>query len=437
MDVSIIGTGYVGLTTGAAFAEKGHTVLCVDNDSRKVAALRRGRMPIFEPGLDELVRRNVKAKRLRFSTAVKDAVDFGEVVFLCLPTPPMPSGMADLSFIEAVAREIAEYLTRYRVIVEKSTVPVRTGGRVKQVISKYARKGVEFDVASNPEFLREGNAVHDALNPDRIVLGVESKRAEQVLRELYKPFKAPVLVADIESAELIKHASNSFLALKISYINAISRICELAGADVGLVAEGMGLDHRIGRAFLDAGIGYGGSCFSKDINAFYAIAKELGYDFELLRMIEQINHEARQRFLKKVEQELWIIKGKRIAALGLAFKPNTDDVRESVAVEVVRALAQQGGQVRAYDPQAEQNAARALQGLKVEYCPNAYEACRGADCLLILTEWDEFRKLDFEKVKRLMRHPTILDGRNLLDGAALRKLGFTYRGVGRAGREKP
>jgi len=429
MKISVIGTGHVGLVTGACFAERGHRVLCVDVDKDKVAKLRRGVLSIYEPGLEDLVRRHVKAGRLRFGTSNAEAVAFGTVVFICVPTPPRPDGTADLSFMESVSRDIAKSLKEYRLIVDKSTVPVHTGEKVKQVITKHAPRGVPFDVASNPEFLREGAAVQDTLHPDRIVFGVESHRAEKVLREVFEPFKAPVLSTDIKSAELIKHASNSFLALKISYANALAAVCDLAGADVQMVTRGMGMDKRIGLSFLNPGIGYGGSCFPKDVAAFEAISRELGYDFRLLREVQRLNDEARDLFLKAIERELWIVKGKRIAAFGLSFKPDTDDVRESVALKVVQALKDRGADVRAYDPQAMPRAKEAIPGLKTARSP--YEAAKGADCALLLTEWSEFRELDLGKLKKAMAHPTLIDGRNLYDPEKMKEAGFVYRSVGR------
>jgi UDPglucose 6-dehydrogenase len=429
MNISIIGTGHVGLISGACFAERGHKVLCVDSDERKIKLLKSHKMPIYEPGLEEVVLRNMKAGRLKFGGSNADAVAFGKVVFISVPTPPTASGGADLSYIESVSRDIAAALTEYRLIVEKSTVPVRTGGHVSSVIGKYAKKGVEFDVASNPEFLREGSAIEDTLHPDRIVFGVETSRAEEVLRDVYKPFKAPIVVTDIKSAELIKHASNSFLALKISYANALAAVCERAGANVGEVVRGMGMDKRIGASFLNAGIGYGGSCFPKDVAAFESISRDLGYDFGILREVMRINADARDRFLKKVEEELWIVKGKVICALGLSFKPNTDDLRESVGLAVVQRLTDRGAKVRAYDPQAMEKAKSHLKD--VTLCSGPYEAAQGADCALLLTEWDEFRTLDWKKMKKAMAHPTLIDGRNLFDPAKMRELGFTYRSVGR------
>jgi UDPglucose 6-dehydrogenase len=429
MNISIIGTGHVGLISGACFAERGHKVLCVDSDERKIKLLKSHKMPIYEPGLEEVVLRNMKAGRLKFGGSNADAVAFGKVIFISVPTPPTASGGADLSYIESVSRDIAASLTEYRLVVEKSTVPVRTGGHVSSVIGKYAKKGVDFDVASNPEFLREGSAIEDTLHPDRIVFGVETRRAEEVLRDVYKPFKAPIVVTDIKSAELIKHASNSFLALKISYANALAAVCERAGANVGEVVRGMGMDKRIGASFLNAGIGYGGSCFPKDVAAFESISRDLGYDFGILREVMRINTDARDRFLKKVDEELWIVKGKVICALGLSFKPNTDDLRESVGLSVVQRLTDRGAKVRAYDPQAMEKAKSHLKD--VTLCSGPYEAAQGADCALLLTEWDEFRTLDWKKMKKAMAHPTLIDGRNLFDPAKMRELGFTYRSVGR------
>jgi UDPglucose 6-dehydrogenase len=429
MNISVIGTGHVGLITGACFAERGHKVLCVDSDEKKIRLLKSGKMPIYEPGLEALVLRNVKARRLSFGGSNADATTFGKVVFICVPTPPLASGGADLSYIEAVSRDIARSLPEYRLVVEKSTVPVRTGEHVRSVIGKYARKGADFDVASNPEFLREGSAVQDTLHPDRIVFGVGTRRAEMVLRDLYKPFKAPIVVTDIKSAELIKHASNSFLALKISYANALAAVCEKAGANVQEVVRGMGMDARIGPQFLQAGIGYGGSCFPKDVAAFESISKDLGYEFGLLREVQRVNREARERFVKKVEEELWIVKGKTIAAWGLSFKPDTDDLRESVAIAVLQRLQERGARLRVYDPQAMEKAKAVLK--EAAFCSGPIDAAAGADCLLLLTEWPEFREPDWKKVKRAMAHPTVLDGRNLYDPGRLRGLGFTYRSVGR------
>ena len=429
MKVSVIGTGYVGLVSGAVFAELGHDALCIDNDAKKIALLEKGVMPIYEPGLDELVAKNRKAKRLKFAGTIEEGMKHGEVVFICVGTPPLPSGAPDLSQIDAVSREIAKHLKGYRVIVEKSTVPVQTGEKVRQVITKYAKAGSEFDVVSNPEFLREGSAVEDAFHPDRIVIGAESARAKELMLQLYDKYREKCLIVDIKSSELIKHASNSFLALKISFINAVANICELSGADVTQVARGMGLDSRIGPQFLYAGLGYGGSCFPKDVDAFVDIASRLGYDFHLLREVQRINQEQRDKFLKKIEQELWVVRGKKIGVWGLSFKPNTDDIRESPAIKICAALREAGAKVRAYDPKGQERAKEVLAG--IEWSPDAYHAVEGADCLAICTEWDEFRKADLAKVKKLMAHPTVIDGRNIWDPAEMEKKGFTYRSVGR------
>src|SRR5882757_4990974 len=335
MDLSIIGSGYVGLVTGACFADVGHNVTCVDNDARKIEVLRAGRVPIYEPGLEELIHRNVAAHRLRFSGSIKEGADNSQIVFIAVPTPPQADGSVDLSYIERVAREIASVLKEYRVIVDKSTVPVKTGEKVADTIRRYNKVNVDFDVVSNPEFLREGCAVADLLEPDRIVIGSNSERALAIMKKVYEPFMAPIMVTDINSAELIKHAANSFLALKISYINAISAICEATGADVERVADGIGADKRIGRSFLSAGLGYGGSCFPKDVAAFIAISDQLGLPFTLFKEVQHVNQAQLERFLKKIRNTLWILKDKRIAVWGLTFKPDTDDIRSSVAIDLV------------------------------------------------------------------------------------------------------
>ena len=351
MKLTIIGSGYVGLTTGACFAEVGHEVMCVDNDEAKVATLLRGILPIYEPGLEEIVRNNVAAGRLQFTTDTPEGVAHGDVVFIAVPTPPLPDGSVDLKFIEKVAREIAPAIKEYKVVVDKSTVPVKTGEKVAETIKRYAPEA-EFDVVSNPEFLREGSAVEDLMKPDRIVFGSNSDRASALMKKIYEPFIAPLLVTDINSAELIKHAANSFLALKISYINAISAICEASDADVELVAEGIGMDRRIGRDFLNAGLGYGGSCFPKDIAAFIAISDQLGVPFDLLKEVEKINRQQLSRFIERIRQKLWVLEEKKIAVWGLSFKPNTDDVRCSVAIELVEKLVAEGAEITAYDPKA-------------------------------------------------------------------------------------
>jgi UDPglucose 6-dehydrogenase len=419
----------VGLVTGACFAEVGHQVICVDNDLKKVEVLQAGGIPIYEPGLEEIVKRTVAAGRLRFTGEIADGVKDSEVVFIAVPTPPNPDGSVDMSFVERVAREIAATTTEYRIVVDKSTVPVKTGEKVAETIKRYNKHKVDFDVVSNPEFLREGCAVQDLMQPDRIVIGVSSPRPVGKMKEIYSPFHAPIIITDVNSAELIKHACNSFLALKISYANALAAICEYSGANISDVVNGMGLDKRIGRAFLNAGLGYGGSCFPKDLSAFIHIAEALGYDFRLLREVQQINADQIRRFLEKIHDALWIVKGKTIGVLGLAFKPNTDDMRLAPSLEVIRPLLKEGARIRAYDPKAMDKAREVLPG--VEFCDNPYTVAAGADGLIICTEWDEFRQLDLEKVRAVMGQPIVLDGRNLFDPQKMAELGFVYKSIGR------
>jgi UDPglucose 6-dehydrogenase len=430
MKLTIIGSGYVGLTTGACFANVGHHVMCVDNNADKIARLKAGEIPIYEPGLEQIVQTMVAAGRLQFTNSTEEGVDFGQVVFIAVPTPPQPDGSVDLRFIEKVAREIAAVLKDYKVIVDKSTVPVKTGDKVAETIRRYA-KDVPFDVVSNPEFLREGCAVEDLMNPDRIVIGTNSDRALALMQKVYEPFVAPVLVTDINSAELIKHAANSFLALKISYINAVAAICEASGADVDKVAEGIGADKRIGRHFLNAGIGYGGSCFPKDIAAFIAIADQLGTPFNLLKEVQNINKNALERFIKSIRDSLWVLQEKKIAVWGLTFKPHTDDVRNSVAIDLVTALVEEGAQVVAYDPKGAEHIPALEIGSKITLAKSALEACDGAEALIIATEWPEFAEVDFTEVKRRMVAPLVFDGRNLLDPVTMKELGINYRGIGR------
>ncbi len=430
MKITIIGSGYVGLTTGACFAEVGHEVMCVDNNEEKIKTLLAGDIPIYEPGLEELVVKNVASGRLKFTTNTGEGVSHGEVVFIAVPTPPQPDGSVDLRFIEKVAREIADVIEDYKVIVDKSTVPVKTGEKVAETISRY-KPNVEFDVVSNPEFLREGCAVDDLLKPDRIVIGANSDRAMAVMQRVYEPFVAPVLATDINSAELIKHAANSFLALKISYINAVSVICEASGADVEQVAEGIGMDKRIGRHFLNAGLGYGGSCFPKDLKAFIAISEELGQPFNLLKEVETINADQLDRFIKKIRESLWVLDDKKIAVWGLAFKQNTDDLRESVAIRLIEQLVAEGANVVAYDPKAGENMRRTELGEKITVVDDPISATEQAEALIIATEWPEFQTVDFAKVKENLIAPLIFDGRNLLDPKSMKSHGFSYHGIGR------
>jgi UDPglucose 6-dehydrogenase len=431
MKLTIIGSGYVGLTTGACFAEVGHEVMCVDNDPAKIETLLAGKIPIYEPGLAEIVSSNVAAGRLAFTTETPEGVRHGDVVFIAVPTPPNPDGSVDLKYIEKVAREIAPAIKGYTVIVDKSTVPVKTGEKVTETIRRYA-PGAEFDVVSNPEFLREGSAVEDLMKPDRIVIGANSERAIALMRQIYDPFHAPVLTTDVNSAELIKHAANSFLALKISYINAVSAICETTGADVEMVAEGIGMDRRIGRQFLNAGLGYGGSCFPKDLAAFIAISEEIGVPLTLLKEVQRINRDQIQRFLKKMRDKLWVLEEKKIAVWGLAFKQNTDDIRCSVALDLVQAMVDEGAEVHAYDPKAMDRVRALPLGERITLADNPVEATAGADALVIATEWPEFAHADLATVKGKMLSPIVFDGRNLLDPATMARLGFDYYAIGRA-----
>lgn len=432
MDLCIIGSGYVGLVSGACFAEVGHNVICVDNDQRKVDALQAGKIPIYEPGLEEIVNRNVAAKRLRFTNSITEGVDNSQVIFIAVPTPPQPDGSVDLSFIEKVAREIAGVLKKdaYRIVVDKSTVPVKTGEKVAETIKRY-NPGADFDVVSNPEFLREGCAVADLMAPDRIVIGGNSDRALALMKKVYEPFNAPILVTDINSAELIKHAANSFLALKISYINAVSAICEASGADVEKVADGIGMDKRIGRNFLNAGLGYGGSCFPKDIAAFIAISDDLGVPFTLLKEVQRINVDQKERFMKRVRDSLWVLREKRIAVWGLTFKPDTDDVRCSVPIDLVNDLVKEGAIVTAYDPKGLDKAREYNLVPGVKLVDSALEAVEGAEALILATEWKEFAAVDLNDVKCRMHTPLVFDGRNFFDPATMAGHGFTYHAIGR------
>jgi UDPglucose 6-dehydrogenase len=450
MRIAVVGSGYVGLVAGACFADLGHDVILVDNDQRKLDALRNGQVPIHENFLPELLNRH-RGQRLTFSDNLQEAVRQSSAIFVAVGTPPTESGEADLSYVESVAREISGAIDSYKVIVEKSTVPVYTSEWVRKIILRNGTDPELFDVASNPEFLREGTAVTDFLFPDRIVVGCDSERSADVLREIYAPLTAgtyynradaipqpdratippPLLATSTKSAELIKHASNAFLAMKISFINAVASVCETVGANVNQVVQGIGTDSRIGPRFLNPGIGYGGSCFPKDVMAFRAVARECGYDFRLLDEVMRINEDQRQRFLRKVRSALWTLRGKHIGILGLAFKGGTDDIRESPALFLVQALLQEGSKVTAYDPAAMERA-REVLGSNVRYANSAYEAAQGADALLILTEWEEFANLDLNRLRSELRYPIVIDGRNLYDPEVMAVHGFTYYSVGRA-----
>ncbi|HTL74334.1 MAG TPA: UDP-glucose/GDP-mannose dehydrogenase family protein [bacterium] len=429
MKLTIIGTGYVGLVSGTCFAEVGHQVICVDNNADKVKMLQAGGIPIYEPGLEELVKKNVAAGRLKFTASTAEGVEKSDVIFIAVPTPPQPDGSVDLSYIERVARDIAAAMTSYKIVVDKSTVPVKTGEKVAETIKRYCTAKVEFDVVSNPEFLREGFAVGDLMKPDRIVIGVASQRPAAAMKEIYIPFNAPIIVTDINSAELIKHAANSFLALKISYINAVANICEAAGANVQEVAHGIGLDDRIGRRFLNAGIGFGGSCFPKDLSAFIKISEQIGYEFKLLKEVQNINANQMERFIKKITDTLWVLKDKKIGVLGLAFKQNTDDVRSSPAIDLCQRLLKEGATLRVHDPKAMEKTKPFLPN--VTYVDDMNAVAEGCDALVVATEWDEFKQLDLARAKKGLTHPIMFDGRNLFDPAEMEKLGWIYKSVGR------
>lgn len=429
MKLCIIGAGYVGLVTGACFADLGNQVICVDNDETKIKLLSKGQTPIFEPGLDEIVKNNIKRGSLVFSTQIAAAVKKSDIIFIAVGTPPRSDGEADLSAVENVASKIAKSMDSYKLVVEKSTVPVNTGEWVKRTISMHNSKKIKFDVASNPEFLREGSAINDFMHPDRIVIGVETKRSESMLQELYAPLNAPIVVTDIKSAEIIKHASNSFLATKISFANAVANVCDLAGADIIKVVEGMGFDKRIGKEFLNAGIGFGGSCFPKDLSAFLHISSKLGYDFHLLKSVEKINKDQVEIFIRKIENTMWILQNKTVTVFGLSFKPNTDDMREAPSIRVIDRLLEDGAKVKVYDPEAMPKAKSILK--KVTYCDDPYKACKGSDCLIIVTEWNQFRELDMSKIKKFLKHPIVIDGRNIYEPEKMRQLGFEYVSMGR------
>ena len=429
MKICIIGTGYVGLVTGPCLAELGNTVTCVDNNEEKIKKLKEGVIPIYEPGLDEIIHRNVEEGRISFTTSIEDGVKKSDIIFIAVSTPPKPNGQADLSSVANVAQQVAYSMDSYKVIVDKSTVPVKTGEKVAETIKRYNKHNIDFDVVSNPEFLREGSAVMDFMHPDRIVIGVTSQRAAKIMTELYEPLGAQIMITNIKSAEIIKHASNSFLAMKISFANELASVCELAGADIEEVVAGMGSDSRIGRAFLNAGIGYGGSCFPKDVSAFIRIADDLGHDFHILKEVERINREQRERFIKKIEDTLWVVKDKQIGILGLAFKPNTDDMRSAPSIDIINHLQAEGASIRAYDPEAMKVAEKLLED--VMFCKDPYEVADGSDALVICTEWDEFKNIDLERIRKLLTHPIIIDGRNIFVPGDMDRKGFLYKSIGR------
>ena len=431
MNIAVIGTGYVGLVTGSVFADMGNDVICVDRIKSRIRMLSQGKIPIYEPGLEEMVTRNLEEGRLTFTTELDNAVRKSDVIFIAVGTPPKANGETDLSQVEKAAEGIGRVIDKYKVIVNKSTVPVGTGNLVRNIIERVKKDHVNFDVVSNPEFLREGSAIHDTLSPDRVVIGAPNRQVAMTLLELYSSLGCPMLITDVESAELIKYASNAFLAMKISFANAIADLCERTGADVSQVINGMGYDHRIGRHHLQPGLGYGGSCFPKDVDSLIQTSSKFGYDFKLLKEVVGINRERSMNFVQKMETVLGNISGKTFAVLGLAFKPDTDDMREAKSIEVIEQLLAKKAKVRAYDPAAMENA-RNIFGKRIYYARNAYDAAKSTDGLIVLTEWREFKLLNLEKICHLMNQPYIFDGRNLYNFEKNRKLGFRYYGIGRS-----
>ena len=431
MNIAIIGSGYVGLVSGTCLANLGNNVTCIDIDEEKINNLKQNKVPIYEPGLPEMVEQNAKEGRLTFTTSLQEGMDQAEIIFIAVGTPPGGDGKADLSFVQKVAEDIGKNLKDYKVIVNKSTVPVGTGAKVKEII-KSNSNNIEFDVVSNPEFLREGKAVHDFLNPDRVIISADSDKAKALLEKLYKPLEKPdkpLVFTDIPTAEIIKYASNAFLATKISFMNQLANFTEKVGADVKKVAEGMGLDPRIGPRFLQAGLGYGGSCLPKDVKALIQTMNENHCKADLLEAVEAINQQQRQTIINKIKEAVGDLKDKKIAIWGLSFKPDTDDMREAPSITIIEALQKEGATISAFDPVATEEAKKALKD--IEYGENSYDILKDADALLLVTEWDEFREPDFEKIKSLMKKPTLIDGRNIYDPEEIKKLGFTYVSVGR------
>jgi len=432
MQISVIGTGYVGLVTGACFAEFGVNVLCMDTDAKRIARLEKGDVPFYEPGITELVAKGISQSRLSFTTDLTRAVDHGQVIFIAVGTPPKKDGSADLSYVEEVGRGIARTMTSYKVIVTKSTVPVGTGDLLKKVITASQPKKVLFDVASNPEFLREGSAIEDFMRPNRVVIGSESEQAAQIMKDLYRPLyllETPFVVTDVPTAEMIKYASNAFLATKISFINEIATLCERVGADVQMVSKGMGLDHRIGSKFLHAGPGFGGSCFPKDLAALVQMGDRAGYPMQIAGAAATVNQQQRERMIAKIKEALGDLKGAVVGILGLSFKPNTNDLREAPALAIAQELMKQGATVRAYDPAALEEATQTLAGMIP--CRDPYEVSTGVDALILMTEWNEFRNLDFSKLKTLMRRAILLDLRNVYESSRVTGFGFRHISVGR------
>jgi UDPglucose 6-dehydrogenase len=433
MKIGVIGTGYVGLVTAVGLADLGHHVIGTDKVTEKIEKASRGIVPIYEPGLEELLKKNLNQGNLSFNSDLKETIKSSDVLFVCVNTPQRKDGSADMTYVEGVSRCIAENLNGYKLVIEKSTVPVRTSSWIKRTISLYKNGEYSFDVASNPEFLREGSAVSDFFNPDRIVIGVESEKAKNILLKIYEKYKDKIHITNIDTAELIKHASNSFLAMKISFINLISDLCEKTDADVELVAKGMGLDSRIGKQFLRAGLGYGGSCFPKDVRALVKIGEDLGIDMRMLKEVDRINTARIDIFINKLKDALWILKNKKLAVLGLAFKPRTDDIRNAPSVDVIKRLLEEGAHLSLYDPEAAEKVKKLFpeQELDVQYAESAYGALKDANAALFITEWEEFSRLDLDKVKKSMANPIIIDGRNIFDPGEVRARGFEYYSIGR------
>lgn len=432
MNICVVGVGYVGLVTGACFAEFGLHVTCVDKDAERVSGLKAGKVPFFEPGLEELVQKNSREGRLQFTTDLRAGVQGSLVIFLAVGTPPRGDGSADLSAIEEVARGIAAAMDGYKVIATKSTVPVGTGAKIREIISQHQREHVDFDIVANPEFLREGAAIEDFMRPNRVVIGATSAQAIAILGDLYRPLyliETPVVVTDLQTAELIKYASNAFLATKITFINEIANLCEKVGADVHVVAKAMGLDGRIGGKFLHPGPGFGGSCLPKDLRALAEVGRRVGEPLELIQAVSRVNERQRARMVEKVAAAVGDVAGQTLAVLGLAFKPNTDDIREAPSLDLIRGLLERGARIRAFDPAAMPNAARVLPG--VEYCKDAYDAAAGADGVVLATEWNQFRNLDLGRLKTALRQPVFVDLRNVYEPRRMREAGFRYTGVGR------
>jgi len=433
MHIGVIGMGYVGLVTAACFAEFGVSVTCIDKDKKKLRPLKEGRIPFYEPGLEELVLRNIKEGRLTFSTDIADVVRSSLVILIAVGTPPRGDGSADLKYVEEVAREIASNLDEYKVIVTKSTVPVGTGDRIRKIVSKNLKERVDFDIASNPEFLREGSAIEDFMRPNRVVIGANSQQAVAIMKDLYKPLyliETPFVITNIETAELIKYASNSFLAAKISFINEIATLCEKVGADVHMVAKGMGLDQRIGPKFLHPGPGYGGSCLPKDTKALLKIAEEHGVELGIVNAAVTANERQVESVIRKISKAMGSVKGKTIAILGLSFKPNTDDIREAPSLNIIRKLIQEKARIKAYDPVSMKNANSILPG--ITYCKDPYEAVKDANALVIVTEWNQLRNLELDRLKRLLKEPYFFDLRNIYEPQKLKEKGFKYVCVGRS-----